>query len=67
LDDECQAARCHALLPHHRGFRGLEQHMSVYCGRYFSPEEIQTICDLMRAKLKLKRSPLTRKLCEPWH
>jgi len=41
--------------------------MSVYCGRYFSPEEIQTICDLMRAKLKLKRSPLTRKLCEPWH
>lgn len=41
--------------------------MSVYCGRYFSPDEIQTIRDLMQADPKLKRSPLSRKLCELWH
>ena len=41
--------------------------MSVYCGRPFSPDDIQTIRDLMQADPKLKRSPRSRKLCELWH
>ena len=41
--------------------------MSIYCGRDFSPEDIQTIRDLMREEPTLKRSPLSRKLCELWH
>lgn len=41
--------------------------MSVYCGREFSPDDIQTICDLMEQHPTLKRSPLSRKLCELWN
>jgi len=41
--------------------------MSIYCGRHFSPDEIQTIRDLMQVDPNLKRSPLSRKLCELWH
>jgi len=40
--------------------------MSIYCGRSFSPEDIQTIRDLMAQDPSLKRSPLSRKLCELW-
>jgi hypothetical protein len=41
--------------------------MSVYCGRQFSPDDIQTIRDLMHQHPTLKRSPLSRKLCELWN
>ena len=41
--------------------------MSVYCGREFSPDDIQTIRDLMEQHPTLKRSPLSRKLCELWN
>ncbi|MEO6625353.1 MAG: Druantia anti-phage system protein DruA [Burkholderiaceae bacterium] len=41
--------------------------MSVYCGREFSPDDIQTIRDLMHQHPTLKRSPLSRKLCELWN
>ena len=41
--------------------------MSIYCGRKFSPDDIQTIRRLMEQDPSLKRSPLSRKLCELWH
>lgn len=40
--------------------------MSVYCGREFSADDIQTIRELMEQHPTLKRSPLSRKLCELW-
>ena len=41
--------------------------MSIYCGREFSPDDLQTIRRLMEQNPLLKRSPLSRKLCELWH
>ena len=38
--------------------------MSIYCGREFSPDDIQTIKLLMEHNPSLKRTPLSRKLCE---
>ena len=38
--------------------------MTVYCGRDFSPADIQTIRDLIEQDPKLLRSPLSRRLCE---
>ena len=38
--------------------------MTVYCGREFSPADIQTIRDLIAQKPALRRSPLSRRLCE---
>ena len=38
--------------------------MTIYCGREFSPEDIQTIKLLMEHHPSLKRRPLSRKVCE---
>src|SRR5882672_9544006 len=38
--------------------------MSIYCGREFSADDIQTIKLLMEHNPSLKRTPLSRKLCE---
>jgi hypothetical protein len=38
--------------------------MTVYCGREFSLQDIQTIKRLMQEQPSLKRTPLSRKLCE---
>jgi len=38
--------------------------MTIYCGREFSPEDIQTIKLLMEHNPSLKRRPLSRKVCE---
>ena len=38
--------------------------MSIYCGREFSAGDIQTIKLLMEHNPSLKRTPLSRKLCE---
>lgn len=38
--------------------------MSIYCGREFSAHDIQVICRLMEQNPSLKRTPLSRKLCE---
>ena len=38
--------------------------MTVYCGRDFSPADIQTIRELIEHDPKLLRSPLSRRLCE---
>ncbi len=38
--------------------------MSIYCGREFSADDIQVINGLMEQEPSLKRSPLSRKLCE---
>jgi hypothetical protein len=38
--------------------------MTIYCGRDFSPEDIQTIKLLMEQNPSLKRRPLSRKVCE---
>jgi hypothetical protein len=40
--------------------------MSIYCGREFSAADIQTIERLMQQDHCLKRSPLSRKLCQLW-
>lgn len=40
--------------------------MSIYCGREFSAADIQTIQQLVQQDPWLKRSPLSRKLCELW-
>ena len=40
--------------------------MSIYCGRDFSAGDIQTIQRLMQQDPALKRSPLSRRLCELW-
>ncbi len=38
--------------------------MTLYCGRDFSTEDIQSIKHLMEQSPTLKRTPLSRKLCE---
>lgn len=38
--------------------------MTLYCGREFSPDDIQTIKRLMQDDPRLTRTPLSRKLCE---
>jgi len=38
--------------------------MSIYCGREFSADDIQAIKRLMEQDPSLKRSPLSRRLCE---
>ncbi len=38
--------------------------MTIYCGRDFSPADIQTIRDLIAQDPKLLRTPLSRRLCE---
>ena len=38
--------------------------MTIYCGRDFSPADIQTIRALIEHNPKLLRSPLSRRLCE---
>jgi Domain of unknown function (DUF4338) len=38
--------------------------MTLYCGREFSPEDIQSIKLLMEHNPSLKRRPLSRKVCE---
>ena len=38
--------------------------MTMYCGRDFSPTDIQTIRDLIAQEPALLRSPLSRRLCE---
>ena len=38
--------------------------MTIYCGRDFSPADIQTIRDLIAQEPALLRSPLSRRLCE---
>ena len=38
--------------------------MTIYCGRDFSPVDIQTIRELIAQNPKLLRSPLSRRLCE---
>ena len=40
--------------------------MSLYCGREFSRDDIQTIKRLMEQDPSLKRAPLSRQLCELW-
>lgn len=41
--------------------------MSIYCGRDFSGEDIQTIKRLIDQDPSLLRTPMSRKLCELWH
>lgn len=38
--------------------------MTVYCGREFSPQDIQTIRHLIQDDPGLQRAPLSRKLCD---
>jgi hypothetical protein len=38
--------------------------MTIYCGREFSPEDIQTIKLLIEHNPSLKRRPLSRKVCQ---
>jgi hypothetical protein len=38
--------------------------MRIYCGREFSPGDIQAIKRLMAQDPSLKRAPLSRQLCE---
>jgi hypothetical protein len=38
--------------------------MRIYCGRAFSPDDIEAIERLMGQNPSLKRTPLSRKLCE---
>ena len=40
--------------------------MNIYCGRKFSAEDIQAIKRLIEQTPSLKRTPLSRKLCELW-
>ena len=40
--------------------------MTLYCGREFSLDDIQTIRRLMEQDPTLKRTPLSRMLCELW-
>jgi hypothetical protein len=40
--------------------------MAIYCARDFSPDDIQTIRDLIAQDPKLQRSALSRKLCQLW-
>lgn len=41
--------------------------MRIYCGRSFSPDEIQSIRDLIEQTPTLRRTHLSRKLCELWN
>ncbi len=38
--------------------------MSIYCGRAFSPDDIEAIKGVMEQNPSLKRTPLSRQLCE---
>ncbi|MGH9486454.1 MAG: hypothetical protein ACRD04_02540, partial [Terriglobales bacterium] len=38
--------------------------MRVYCGRHFSAEDLTAICELIEKHPTLKRTPLSRKVCE---
>jgi len=38
--------------------------VSVYCGRHFSPDDIRAIRELIEQNPTLKRTPLSRKVCE---
>ena len=40
--------------------------MSIYCGREFGPDDIQTINRLMEHNPRLPRAPMSRQLCELW-
>jgi hypothetical protein len=40
--------------------------MSIYCGREFCDEDIQTIRNLMQQDPSLGRTPMSRRLCELW-
>ena len=40
--------------------------MTIYCARDFSPDDIQTIRDLIAQDPKLQRAALSRKLCQLW-
>ncbi len=40
--------------------------MSIYCGREFGPDDIQTINRLMEHNPRLQRAPMSRQLCELW-
>ncbi|WP_199221780.1 hypothetical protein [Limnohabitans sp. Bal53] len=40
--------------------------MTIYCARDFSPDDIQTIRDLIAHNPKLQRSALSRQLCQLW-
>jgi hypothetical protein len=40
--------------------------MSIYCGREFGPDDIQTINRLMAQDPSLRRAPMSRQLCELW-
>ena len=40
--------------------------MSIYCGREFGADDIQLIKRLIEQAPSLKRTPLSRKLCELW-
>ena len=40
--------------------------MSLYCGREFSQEDIQTIEKLTQQDPSLRRTPMSRQLCELW-
>jgi hypothetical protein len=40
--------------------------MSIYCGREFSLDDIQTIKQLMEQNPRLQRTPMSRQLCELW-
>jgi hypothetical protein len=40
--------------------------MSIYCGREFGLDDIQTINKLMEQNPSLQRAPMSRQLCELW-
>ncbi len=40
--------------------------MSIYCGREFGPDDIQTINRLMEHNPRLQRATMSRQLCELW-
>jgi Domain of unknown function (DUF4338) len=41
--------------------------MSIYCGREFSDQDIQTINQLMAQNPALQRTPMSRQLCRLWN
>lgn len=40
--------------------------MSIYCGRKFSAQDIQTIHEPMAQNPALQRAPMSRQLCQLW-
>ena len=38
--------------------------MRVYCGRHFSAEDVAAIRELIESNPTLKRTPLSRRICE---